>query len=136
MATRNDIVRKAREYYGTPFHHQGRMKHIGVDCIGLLVGVAKELGIMSYDSTVYARVPEPGILIQELDSCMDSIPIESALPGDVLVFWMSEGEKRPQHIAIKTGPDTMIHTFQHVGRVVEHVIDSRWTPKILSLIHI
>ncbi len=41
----SDIIRTARSYIGTPFHHHGRLKNIGVDCLGLLIGVAKELNL-------------------------------------------------------------------------------------------
>ncbi len=37
----SDVVRTARTWLGTPYHHQGRLKGVGVDCAGLLIGVAQ-----------------------------------------------------------------------------------------------
>ena len=43
MITKEDVVREAKTWLGTPFHHQGRLKGVGVDCAGVIVCVAKEL---------------------------------------------------------------------------------------------
>ena len=45
MATGLDVVRMARTWLGTPYHHQGRVKGAGVDCGGLVIGVARFLMI-------------------------------------------------------------------------------------------
>ena len=37
--TRTDVVAAAREWLGTPFHHQARLRGVGVDCVGLVIGV-------------------------------------------------------------------------------------------------
>ena len=41
------IVQSARSWLGTPFHAQGRAKGIGCDCLGLLMGIARELNLKS-----------------------------------------------------------------------------------------
>ena len=33
------IVREARSWIGTPYRHQGALKHAGADCLGLIRGV-------------------------------------------------------------------------------------------------
>ena len=40
-----DIVTQARTWIGTPYHHAAAVKGVGSDCTGLLIGVARELGI-------------------------------------------------------------------------------------------
>ena len=37
----NDIVTEARTWVRTPYHHQARLKGVGVDCAGLVIGVAR-----------------------------------------------------------------------------------------------
>src|SRR6185437_17129428 len=37
--TRQDIVAEARAWIGTPYRHQGSLKGIGCDCLGLVRGV-------------------------------------------------------------------------------------------------
>ena len=43
---RQDVVTAAREWIDTPFHHQARLKGVGVDCVGLVIGVARELALV------------------------------------------------------------------------------------------
>lgn len=126
--TREQIVAKAREYLGTPFHHQGRVKKAGIDCIGLLVGVAKELGVFHYDRTDYPRLPDGKSLMAELRKVLDEIKIEEARPGDVLVFWFSRSTRHPQHVGIKTDLG-VIHTYEKCRRVVEGPA-GKWTKNI------
>ncbi|NDC56413.1 MAG: hypothetical protein EBZ69_06345 [Alphaproteobacteria bacterium] len=37
--TRMDIVREAREWINTPFKHQGALKGVACDCIGLIKAI-------------------------------------------------------------------------------------------------
>lgn len=128
MAIRKQIINEARKYLGTPFHHQGRVKGSGVDCIGLVTGVAKILGLSDYDNTVYSRHPDGAMLMGELEKHLEQIPIENAVPGDILVFRI---RKYPQHLALMTDVG-MIHTNQKIGRVVENHLDARWKKRIYA----
>src|ERR1700682_1205564 len=47
MVTRAQIVAEARSWLGTPFLHQNSMKAAGCDCIGLIRGVFREVGLKS-----------------------------------------------------------------------------------------
>lgn len=57
MINPQHIVDEARSWVGTPFRHQARIKGLGVDCVGLLVGVGEVLGLEVYDQTGYGRQP-------------------------------------------------------------------------------
>lgn len=41
-----EAVAEAMTWLGTPYHHQGRVKGVGVDCATLLCEVYKEVGLM------------------------------------------------------------------------------------------
>ena len=62
------IIATARTWLGTNFHHQGRIKNVGVDCIGLIIGVAAELGVVLPDRQNYARQPDESELQTALES--------------------------------------------------------------------
>jgi len=130
--TTTDIVNKAREYLGTPFHHQGRLKGTGVDCIGLVSGVFKELNLVSYDNVTYSRFPSGNLLMSELRKVFDEVQYEEVREGDILVFWFNPRTKSPQHIGIKSSRG-IIHTWAGVGKVVEHSINERWIKRILAV---
>jgi NlpC/P60 family putative phage cell wall peptidase len=125
---KSKIVAKAREYVGTPFHHQGRLKGVGVDCIGLVVCTYRDLELSHKDSLGYSKFPDGKTLEAGLTQSLDRIPVEEAVPGDVLVFRM---RAHPCHIGIKTDHG-VIHTYAGLGKVVEHRIDDFWQRRLCA----
>lgn len=129
MTTRAQVVEEARTYLGTPFLHQGRKKIVGVDCIGLLTGIAQLFGFTYHDKKSYTKYPTEDLLLPELRKALEEIPTEEAQPGDVLVFWVSRSTRIPQHLALMTDIG-MLHTYQSVMKVVEHGLDKRWKRRL------
>lgn len=130
-ATREQIVAECRTYIGTPYRHQGRLKHVGVDCAGMLENVALLFdlapGYNHEDGTVcrtnYDRNPD-GTLEALLRQHMVRVPLDERLPGDVaLMSWI----RTPHHIAVFSTPDRIIHAWNRInqrgstaeGKVVE-----------------
>lgn len=128
MPIREDIVAAARGWIGTPFHHQGRLKGVGVDCVGVVIGVARELGISDFDTTGYARRPDSRELEKLARALMIEVPARKALPGDVLLL---EIDGQPQHLAFVTDIG-MLHAYAPLRRVVEHVRDDGWDARIIA----
>jgi NlpC/P60 family putative phage cell wall peptidase len=130
MATRDQIVKEARQYLGTPFKHQGRIKGVGCDCAGIIVNIAKMLGIDFWEYSGYGRTPDG----KSLENCISQLlQIDPAdlKPGDVMLFKI---RRMPQHLAIATDGG-MIHSFYRRsdgGRVVEHNLDDRWKKRIVK----
>jgi cell wall-associated NlpC family hydrolase len=122
MTTRTDIVAKAREYLDTPFHHQARLKHVGVDCIGLVIGVARELDLIApdFDIQAYPRIPDGTTLLDTARQHMTEIDKSAAQPGDVLVISFGT---LPQHFGIfgdyRHGGLSIIHAASNAGKVIE-----------------
>ena len=124
------IIITARSWVGTRFHHQGRKKGIGVDCIGLIVGVAKELRYKVIDQADYQREPKDG----ELQAALEKYLIKSELkPGCIALFKL---EKEPQHVGIISdygkGELGLIHAYLQVRKVVEHNLDITWRKRIVG----
>lgn len=113
---RQAVIDQARTWLGTPWHHQGRLKGAGVDCIGLIVGVARELGYAVDDYTDYQRFPDGVTMSAELHKQLR--PTTRPMAGDIVCFRIT---RLPQHVAIITGPNTLIHAYQPYG-VVETTI--------------
>lgn len=120
----NKIVIIARTWLGTKFHHQGRKKAVGVDCIGFVIGVAEELGIKVIDRTDYARSPHNGqlekALLEYLTPCEQKI-------GAVALFRI---DKEPQHVGIITDIG-IIHAYAQARKVVEHNLNSWWQERLV-----
>jgi cell wall-associated NlpC family hydrolase len=120
------VVECARRYLGTRWHHQGRSS-AGLDCAGLVVRVAHDLGLSSADVGGYGRTPDGFRLYDVLRAHL--VVTHEAQPGDVLLFRFV---KNPMHLAILTEPGRMIHAYANARRVVEHRIDETWRRRIVD----
>lgn len=130
--TRTKIVAQARTWLDTPYHHQGRLKGVGVDCIGYLVGVGLECGVDCDrpEWRSYPRVPrDDGILVALREVCGPSVVTWG--PGDILCFWMQERRKLPHHLGFATDVG-IIHTHGGAGRVVENALNDWWMTRFLA----
>lgn len=100
MVCRTDIVTAARELVGTPFHHQARLPGVGVDCVGVLILIARRFGLVApeYDFTGYPRVPDGRSLLHELDArLVRANGMSCAAIGDVVVMSI---DRDPQHVGV------------------------------------
>lgn len=120
--TRPQIVAAARGWLNTPFHHQARLKGVGVDCIGLVIGVARELALIApdFDIAAYPRVPDGKTLLPMARQYMAEIDRAAMQPGDVVVVSF---DKEPQHFGVlgeyRHGGLSIIHAASDPGRVIE-----------------
>lgn len=123
MNIRDRICVEAEKWIDTPFHHQARKIGVGVDCIGVVVGVGVKLGLVlpSADRSDYARDPFNRTLETEVAKNMDKI----AEPTKGCVILMRFGVET-QHCAFYLGDDMMLHAYQKQGRVVKHRYNSVW----------
>jgi len=126
MVTRQQIVAAARSYIGCRYHHQGRNR-AGIDCAGLLVCVARDVGISTEgDQGGYSRTPDGRSLKQALDAF--GTPVDAFQPGD---FLLMRFDAQPQHIAIVTDVG-IIHSYLSARRVVEHGLSDDWRARIVQ----
>lgn len=128
MITRAQILAAARETLGTPFRHQGRLVGVGLDCAGVACYVAERLGLR-YDAPLdYPREPYRGQLRGTLDAQPCLTPTRDPQPGDVLLMRFA---REPQHVGIMTDIG-VLHSYEAIGRVVEHRLDDVWSARIVA----
>lgn len=110
---RRAVIDQARSYLGTPWRHQGRSRR-GLDCVGLLVMVCRDLGISDYDESGYERLAKGRSLINAIEARCRKVT--QPQPGDVLCF---RYDANPQHVGIATdhphGGLGMIHANARAG---------------------
>ncbi len=122
------LAAAAMKYLGVPFHHQGRARKSGLDCIGLLVVSSEDIGCGVVDRADYKSAPNGRDLVNEMESQLDRVDKrDKVLAGDILLFITNAKSKRrlPQHIAIKTHGG-LVHTFIAAKRVVENEYTDEW----------
>ena len=56
--------------------------------------------------------------------------VDDIQAGDVLVF---RYDKQPQHVALASSPETMIHSFAPAGKVVETSIGDYWKRRLTGI---
>jgi NlpC/P60 family putative phage cell wall peptidase len=128
MRARDEIVAAARRFAGTPYRHQAATCGAGCDCLGLIIGVWRDVyGAMPVSIPPYAADwAEPGGQEPLLDAArrhLVEVATDAAQPGDVLLFrWRAHLPAK--HCAILTGTGTMIHA--HDGACVAEVALTPW----------
>jgi NlpC/P60 family putative phage cell wall peptidase len=143
------IVSTARQWVGTPFRHQGRRQSLpgqpgGCDCLGLLIGIAQELGLTvcyrgemvplaSLDSRSYSRLPRGEPLRQMLERYLIPVPSTELRPADAGLFLF---EGAPRHLGLfgegEEGELTLIHAYAPAGGVVEHRFTPDWRQRLVA----
>lgn len=131
------IIDAARDWVGTPYQHQHRMKGVGCDCVNLVIAVGLELGILDWTPEAFAkfrgytRAPNPARMRLAMETFLVELPAGTPPePGDIA--WIGWARGLPMHLAIITGP-TMIHAFSDARAVVEHGIDGLWRSRFHSI---
>jgi NlpC/P60 family putative phage cell wall peptidase len=136
---RAEVVAATRAWLGTPYRHQASVKGVGADCLGLVRGVWRE--VVGEEPEVappyqpdWAEVGGEERLWQAARRWMVEVGPEEALPGDVLLFRMSDGCPA-KHCAIMSsdeGPEArMIHAYW--GRaVVESWMGVWWKRRLVA----
>lgn len=132
MATREDVVRTARSMIGTRWRHQGRTPGKQLDCVGLVVKVAHQLGLSDYDFTGYTRESHWNEFVHHFAQNMDEVkPRRPYKPADVLIFRQG---RYPCHCGIASmlnGKLSLIHALVVPGETIEEYIEA--DPELTTL---
>lgn len=145
MPTVADVLTVARSWMGTPFAHQGRTKHVRVDCIGLVIEVCREVGLVDaaglppdWDHVGYGRFPDSYGLTLHLLAYLTPVTRQAMRAGDVALFRCGTGA--PAHMGFlgdAATPLSLIHAFNartmRMARVQEHRFSGFWYHSLHSV---
>lgn len=136
--TRAQIVAEARKWLDTPFGHQQRLLHKGLDCVGLPMMVGEALGLKDKNGEaihgrMYIDYPAQPLGRFVHDLCAKHLidkPVRLLQPGDVVSVMVPSA---PCHLAIigqgRMGL-TLIHAYSPTKAVVEQPLDIKWQRRI------
>lgn len=132
------LVASARQWIGTPFRHQGRLRGKGVDCAHFIALVARDAGVEHVNIPGNYRPREDGkLMLALLREHMEQIEQSEMQPGDVLA--LSEESLRrpdvPRHLAFvsEVTPRTIFIVHASERGVVEHRTNGVWLKRIHSV---
>ena len=131
--TREEIVACATTWIGTPYRHHASLKGVGADCLGLLMGVHREL-VGALPETLPAYTPDwgeiadgsdvfPEFLLEGVKRHLREKAIAEMQAGDVLLFRMKDFAP-VKHAGILADPKRMIHAYS--GRGVRRSFLGPW----------
>ncbi len=138
---RERTVTIARSWIGTPYRHQASLKGVGCDCLGLLIGVWRELGRPSRsaprrDPLVPPYTPDWAeahgreALADGLRGHLDEIAPAEAREGDIVLFrWRAHLPAK--HAGILTAPGRMVHA-QEKTAVSEVALGDWWKRRMAA----
>ncbi len=129
--TADAFVAAARSYVGVPWRHLGRSR-TGVDCIGLVLLAAAEVGMDLLDPAPYAREPQGTRLLDGI--LAHATRVADAAPGDVLLFRLG---LYGGHVGIASahpawGVAACLHAYAPRRQVVEQPMDAELRAALLG----
>lgn len=135
MISRDLIVELARDWLDTKYRHQGRVKGKYVDCVGLVTGVAGELGLNDIQAPKdYASRPSAVQLVSNCEKFLIRQETLDLKRGSIAILSCTDNE--PQHFAIIANcgvQHTMIHALAPRRKVLEECWDDYWLKRIVGI---
>jgi hypothetical protein len=140
------VVQRARSYIGVPFQHQGRGQGHGVDCVGVPICVAADLGLKDKRGNAFDRFRDSDYPAQPMSDLVlrmcreyliERAGVREINDGDVLCILSPIAI----HAAIAStlpGPFRgMIHLYDagKGSRVVEHILNDKWRRRIAGVFY-
>lgn len=130
MPNKLDYVEAARGWLDVRWLHQGRSRQ-GIDCVGLLIVAAADLGITLPDMPGYRRSSDPAKFLGHVVA--NSLPESEPHPG---AFGIFRDGTQPCHVGIfgeRDGHLTLIHAYAGTGKVMEELFIHDWPLHLMSV---
>jgi cell wall-associated NlpC family hydrolase len=125
------VVAEARTWLRTPYHHMGRVKGAGVDCLMLLAEVFERVGLVPH--LEIEHYPPDWHLHREAERYLDGVlrhTVETAgppLPGDVVLWRFG---RCFSHGAIVVAWPAIIHAYVRTPCTLEDAERAAWLTHI------
>lgn len=138
MSATGAVVEAAvRLWLGTPYRHQGRRRGVGCDCLGLVLGVWRDVyGSAPRAPADYApdwaeAEPADLLLSAAREHCREK-PVAKLAGGDLVLLRWKAGQPA-RHAGIATGDGShFIHAY-HGSAVVESALVPSWRRRIAGV---
>lgn len=132
MTTRDRILLAAQDWLGTPYHHRGRVRTFGVDCLTLLLEVYEEAGVVPHIPT--PEYPPDWHLHRSEERYLAGLErfsrrVSQPQPGDVAMFRFG---RCASHGAIVVEWPRLIHAYWGIGCVEASALDAELNGRLDS----
>jgi hypothetical protein len=127
-----EIVDAVRKCIGTRFQAQGRLRGVGLDCVGVALIAAQVAGVPVTKLPAY-RLGDTEAEV--LDAYLQSLGLRAQLTGAPGDLWVFAPDTNRRHLAVQTNMATpniatlcFVHAHAGVGFVVEAPAAVEWLP--------
>ena len=130
----DDIVAAARGWVGTPYRHRAAVRGAGCDCLGLIVGVWREVyGTGPPALPNYRADWRDASHAQELQALAEQwlVPGEGLAAGRVVLFRLG-ASALPRHCGILVSATRFVHAQERLG-VVEGNLTEGWRRRVAGV---
>lgn len=121
--TRLQAVKYAREWIGTPYRHQACVKNHACDCIGLIIGVWRDLGLdvpknfkLPTYTPFWAEETQESLMTDMSREYLIEQDVNDLYIGDIVMYRMSR-RAPTKHAAIIVSPNRIVHAYNRNGVV-------------------
>ena len=128
MYDADQVIAEARRWIGVRWRHQGRSFSHGVDCIGLCLKVAENMGAEVPEVTGYPRRQNGSQLVSTMAKILKPVPCLRWQQGDIALFKDGGFPVHTGFLGLKDGQKTVIHAHARRRKVVEEVLDMFGSP--------
>lgn len=131
----NLITEEARKLVGVRWAHLGRDPGSGLDCLGVVVAVAKAVRLVpiDFETGPYGHYPSGTELVRRIRAHCQPAPGNAPAPGTIGVFRVHGAlthvglfVAHPHH----TGRVNIIHAYAPARQVVEHGLTPLWRERL------
>ena len=123
----NKMLDYAKSMLGTPWHHQGRVPNVGLDCAGLILMSLKDCGLIVNAPIDYARKVDPDVMLKVITDYCDAVE-GGMIDGDLIFMTFRHV---PQHVGLYIGNNRMIHCYEGHGVVIQELVPF-WKNRIVG----
>lgn len=114
--TRARALKIAQGWIGTPYRHQASRKGVGCDCLGLMLGIWRDLyGEMAPLRPTYspdwAETSHGEPLLEALRARCGELDLSEMRHGDILAFRWQPGAAA-KHLALLAPENRIIHAYE------------------------
>lgn len=118
-ASRDDVVREALRWEGTPYHSHARLLGLGVDCCNLPAAVYESCGLIPHVAPRYSKQwylhHDRELFLEYVRPHAAEVERDAAGPGDMAIWRFG---RTFSHAAILIEPPVVLHAVALAGAVI------------------
>lgn len=132
MSGQEDVIEAARTWLGVRWAHQGRSR-AGVDCVGLVIMVARACRGSQFDVLDYPRLAQDERMLRTADEVLvRRASVDDLQAGDVVILRYHQ----QRHMGIVApyvfGGLSLIHAYAPARKVVETRLSDDLSQRVLA----